>query len=216
MKSDQIKILLYGDSITDAGWNRTSEIGALDSYGVGYARAIAGGLISRNPKKYTVINRGISGNRIVDLYARIKADVWNHTPDVLSILIGINDIWHEIGNQNGVDLERFERMYRMLLQDTLERLPNVQIILCEPFVLEGYATKEKFQRFLEVKEYAKVVKNLADEYGCYFLDLQEDFEQKATQFGAEYYLVDGVHPNIAGAQLIADKWVKLFDEKINK
>lgn len=216
MKNNEIKILLYGDSITDAGWNRTSEIGALDSYGVGYARAIAGALISRNPKKYTVVNRGISGNRIVDLYARIKADVWNHNPDVLSILIGINDIWHEIGNQNGVDLERFERIYRMLLQDTLDRLPNVKIILCEPFVLEGYATKEVLQRFLEVKEYAKVVKKLADEYGCYFLELQEDFEQKAEEFGAEYYLVDGVHPNIAGAQLIADKWVKLFDEKINQ
>lgn len=211
-----IKVLLYGDSITDAGWNRTSEIGALDSYGVGYARAIAGALIPRNPKKYTIINRGISGNRIVDLYARIKADVWNHTPDVLSILIGINDIWHEIGHQNGVDLERFERMYRMLLQDTLERLPDVKIILCEPFVLEGYATKDDIQRFLEVKEYAKVVKKLADEYGCYFLELQEDFEQKAEEFGTEYYLVDGVHPNIAGAQLIADKWVKLFDEKINQ
>lgn len=216
MENSGIKVLLYGDSITDAGWNRTSEIGALDSYGVGYARAIAGALISRNPKKYTVINRGISGNRIVDLYARIKADVWNHEPDVLSILIGINDIWHEIGHQNGVDLERFERMYRMLLQDTLNRLPNVKIVLCEPFVLEGYATKENIQRFLEVKEYAKVVKKLADEYDCYFLGLQEDFEQKAEDFGAEYYLVDGVHPNIAGAQLIADKWVKLFDEKINQ
>ena len=72
MQNNELKILLYGDSITDAGWNRAAEIGALDSYGVGYARAIAGALISRNPKKYTVINRGISGNRIVDLYARIK------------------------------------------------------------------------------------------------------------------------------------------------
>ena len=214
MENSGIKILLYGDSITDAGWNRAAEIGALDSYGVGYARAIAGALISRDPKKYTVINRGIGGNRIVDLYARIKADVWNHTPDVLSILIGINDIWHEVANQNGVDLARFERIYRMLLQDTLERLPNVKIILCEPFVLEGSATKEEMQRFLEVKEYAKVVKKLAEEYGCHFLALQEDFEQKAEEFGAEYYLVDGVHPNVAGAQLIADKWVKLFDERL--
>ena len=79
---------------------------------------------------------------------------------MLSVLIGINDIRHEIGNQNGVSLERFERMYRMLIQDTLERLPNVKIILCEPFVLEDIATKEAMQRFLEVKEYAKVVKNL--------------------------------------------------------
>ena len=72
------------------------------------------------------------------------------------------------------------------------------------------------QRFLEVKEYAKIAKKLAIEYGCYFLELQEDFERKASEFGAEYYLSDGVHPNIAGAQLIADKWIKLFDARINQ
>ena len=211
-----MKVLLYGDSITDAGWNRNAAIGALDSYGVGYARAIAGALVARNPKENTVINRGISGNRIVDLYARIKLDVWNHQPDVLSILIGINDIWHEIAVKNGVDLVRFEKMYRMLLDDTLARLPNLKIILCEPFVLEGTATKENFEKFLEVKEYAKVVKKLAKEYGTYFLPLQEDFEKAAEKYGAEYYLADGVHPNVAGAQLIADKWIKLFDEEVNK
>ena len=215
MKNDEIKILFYGDSITDAGRNRTAEIGELDSYGVGYAHVIAGTLISKNPKKYTIINRGVSGNRIVDLYARIKADVWNHNPDVVSILIGVNDIWHEIDSQNGADLERFERVYRMLLQDTFERLPSVKIILCEPFVLKGTATQEAMKRFLQVKDYAKVVKKLATEYGCYFLALQEALEQKAEEFGVEYYLVDGVHPNIAGAQLIADKWIKLFNEKIN-
>ncbi|MBE7068746.1 MAG: lysophospholipase [Clostridiales bacterium] len=211
-----MKILMYGDSITDACWNRNSAIGAYDSYGVGYVRSIAGALIKRNPKEYTVINRGIGGNRIVDLYARIKADVWNHEPDVLSILIGINDIWHEIGGQNGVDIDRFEKVYRMLLEDTLARLPNLKIILCEPFVLEGYATKENLEKFLEIKEYAKVVKKLAKEYGAYFVPLQEDFEKKAKEYGAGYYLFDGVHPNIAGAELIADKWLKLFDEEVNK
>ena len=211
-----MKILLYGDSITDACRNRNAAIGAYDSYGVGYARAVAGALISRNPKEYTVINRGIGGNRIVDLYARIKADVWNHQPDVLSILIGINDIWHEIGGQNGVDLVRFEKVYRMLLDDTLARLPNLKIILCEPFVLEGAATKENLEKFLEIKEYAKVVKKLAKEYGTYFLPLQDDFEKAAEKYGAERYLLDGVHPNVAGAQLIADKWINLFDEQVNK
>ena len=216
MANNDLKILFYGDSITDAGWHREAKIGGLGSYGIGYVHAVAGTLISRDPKKYTIINRGVSGNRIVDLYARVKADVWNHNPDVLSILIGVNDIWHEIGSQNGVDVERFERMYRMLLQDTIKRLPNLKIILCEPFVLEGTATKEEMERFLEVKDYAKVVKKLAMEFGCYFLELQEDFDKKADEFGAEYYLSDGVHPNIAGAQLIADKWIKLFDAQINE
>ncbi len=211
-----MKVLLYGDSITDAGWNKDAQTGALDSYGFGYARSIAGALLARNPKAYTVINRGISGNRIVDLYARAKIDLWNHEPDVLGILIGINDIWHEIAGKNGVELNRFERVYRMLIEDTLSRLPNLKIILCEPFVLEGTATSENMQRFLEVKEYAKVVKKLAEEYNLFFLPLQEDFERMAKEYGAEYYLSDGVHPNIAGAELIANKWIKLFDEKVNK
>ena len=70
MKNNELKILFYGDSITDAGWHREAKIGGLGSYGIGYVRAVAGTLISRNPKKYTIINRGVSGNRIVDLYAR--------------------------------------------------------------------------------------------------------------------------------------------------
>lgn len=211
-----MKVLFYGDSITDAGRNREAQIGALDSYGLGYARSVAGALIARNPKAITVINRGISGNRIVDLYARVKSDLWNHEPDVLSILIGINDIWHEIAGNNGVELDRFEKVYRMLIEDTLARLPNVKIILCEPFVLESCATSENMQRFLEVKEYAKVVKKLAEEYNLFFLPLQEDFDKMAKEYGVEYYLSDGVHPNIAGAELIANKWIKLFDEKVNK
>ena len=210
-----MKILIYGDSITDAGRNRNVDF-TLDSYGHGYVKFLAGELLAENPTKYQIINRGISGNRIVDLYARIKKDVWNESPDVLSILIGVNDVWHEIGAQNGVEIDRFERMYRMLLEDTLARLPNVKIILCEPFVLEGTATQEKFDRFLEVKEYAKVVKNLAKEYGLYFLPLQEKLEKAGKEYSPELYLGDGVHPAMAGAKLIANEWLALFKEQIDK
>ena len=71
------------------------------------------------------INWGIGGNRIVDLYSRIKADVWNYNPDVLSILIGVNDVWHEINHQNGVELDRFEKIYRILIEDTQKYLPKL-------------------------------------------------------------------------------------------
>ena len=142
-----MKILFYGDSITDMGRDRNCEVGAVSSYGVGYPIFVAEKLFEIDPLKWTIVNRGISGNRIVDLYARIKADVWNHKPDVLSILIGINDIWHELGGGNGVDLERFERIYDMLLSDTKERLTDLKIILMEPFVLKGGATAEKYGIF---------------------------------------------------------------------
>ncbi len=210
-----MKIVFFGDSITDAGRNREHDHNIYD-YGHGFVKFIAGELISENPVGYEIYNRGISGNRIVDLYARVKADVWNLQPDVLSILIGINDIWHEIGNQNGVDIVRFEKVYRMMLEDTLARLPNVKLILCEPFVLVGTATAEKMSQFLEIKEYAKVVKKLANEFGAYFLPLQEKLEKLAVKYSPELYLTDGVHPNTAGAKLIAGEWLTLYKKEIEK
>lgn len=218
-----MKILFFGDSITDMSRNREQNKPTdIFSYGSGYPIFVAGDLYKADPHKYEIINRGIGGNRIVDLYARIKTDVWNLSPDVLSILVGVNDIWHEINWQNGVDIERFEKIYRNLIEDTLKVLPNLKIILCEPFVLKGSATEntdeipDKYECFLAIYEYAKVVKKLAKEYNLYFLPLQEKFNEKAEKYGVEPYLYDGVHPMIAGATLIADEWLQLFKEKIAK
>ncbi|MBE7077415.1 MAG: lysophospholipase [Clostridiales bacterium] len=209
-----MKILFYGDSITDMGRDRENEHPAF-KMGIGYPNFIAGALAYENPEKYEFVNRGISGNRVVDLYARIKEDVWNHEPDVLSILIGINDVWHEIGRQGGVDIVRWEKVYRMLIEDTLARLPNVKIIICEPFVLKESATSEQWKEFLTVKEYAKVAKKLAKEYGLTFVPLQAAFDEVEKAHGAGYYLFDGVHPTAAGAKLIATEWLKAFQTKIN-
>ena len=204
-----MKILFFGDSITDMGRARDMN-GQAFGYGVGYVNSVSSTLKYKNPEKYEIINRGIGGDRIVDLYARIKKDVWNETPDVISVLIGVNDVWHEIFGGNGVELERFERVYRMLIEDTKLRLPNVKFILCEPFVLKGSATEEHYQEFCDVKEYAKVIKKLAEEYGAGFVALQEKFEQAAELHGAVHYLYDGVHPDMAGARLIAEEWLSVF------
>ncbi len=110
----------------------------------------------------------------------------------------------------------------MLLQDTIKQLPNVRIILCEPFVLEGTAncnteeTPYRFEIFSQIYDYAKVVKKLAEEYNLYFLPLQELFTAKAKEVGASALLNDGVHPTVAGTTLIANEWLKLFKEKIDK
>ena len=86
-----MKILFFGDSITDMARSRDMD-GQAFGYGVGFVNSIASTLKYENPEKYDIINRGIGGHRIVDLYARIKADVWNHKPDIISVLIGINDV----------------------------------------------------------------------------------------------------------------------------
>ena len=206
-----MKVLFYGDSITDADRNRELLYGE-ESMGYGYVKYTAEGLRARGFAEEEIINRGISGNRIVDLYARIKADCWNHKPDFISILIGVNDVWHEIEGENGVELDRFEKMYRYLIEDTKKSLPNVKIMLCEPFVLKGEATAAKFDRFMEVYKYAEVVQKLAKEYGLYFLPLQETLTKAAKGATAAEYLRDGVHPAEAGARLIANEWLKAFDE----
>lgn len=209
-----MKIVMFGDSITDMG--HQGEVGTVHSYGDGYPFIVCSRLGDEAPTKYEIINKGISGNKTVDLYARIKKDVWNLEPDVLSILIGVNDVWHELGGNNGVELKRFERIYRMILDDTLERLPNLKIMLLEPFFLRGTAVEYLgYEGFTQVFDYAKVVKKLAEEYRLTFIPLQNKFNEMAEKYGAEYYLYDGVHPSVAGATLIANEWLKGF-KKLEK
>ena len=208
-----MKILFFGDSITDAGRDRTADFEDA-SYGNGYVKYVVENLLANGYDRKELINRGISGNRIVDLYARIKTDCWNLQPDFISILIGVNDVWHEIDGTNGVELDRFEKVYRMLIEDTRAKLPNVRFMLIEPFVLKGGATardEERWQGFLSVYDYAAVVKRLAEEYGLYYLPLQNKLSA-AESANIAAILADGVHPAVNGAKLIAEEWLKKFEE----
>ncbi len=204
-----MKLLFFGDSITDADRVRTTD----DSpwgLGYGYVNQIAGKLLADDPTKYEIINRGIAGNTVAQLYARVKEDAWNYNPDVLTILVGANDVWHEITENAGVDVKRYEKVYSALIEETKTRCPHTRIVLCEPFVLRGVSTEKDFERFLEIKKYAIVVRRLAEKYGVEFLPLQERLTAKATQYGEKYYLGDGIHPTTVGAALIANAWLEVF------
>lgn len=210
-----MKIVFFGDSITDM--NRVREDWGVNrpyGLGTGYAFFATGDLVKENPLGYEIINSGISGDRVVDLYARIKKDVWNYSPDVLSILVGVNDIWHELGSKNGVDIERYEAVYRMLIKDTLKKLPSVKIMLLEPYFLEGPATKDCVVEFEKVYDYAKVVKKLAEEFGLTFVPLQNALTNAGKKYGNDSVLYDGVHPSTYGSRIIADEWFKVFNAKI--
>ena len=135
--------LFQGDSITDASRVRDWDM----SLGSGYATTIASIIGTKYSGKLNFINRGISGNRIVDLYARIKSDIINLKPDYLSILIGINDVWHELSYQNGVKAEKFEKVYSMLIEEIFEELPNIKIYILEPFIGHGTASDEHWDYF---------------------------------------------------------------------
>lgn len=207
-----MKILFFGDSITDARRARESDFN--DRFGSGYVMQVAGELFLENPVKYEIINRGIGGERIVDLYARVKKDVWNEKPDVLTILEGVNDISHEVWEQNGVETERWERTYRTLLEETLERLPNVKIIIGEPFVFEGEISNKDFAEYTKIRERAQILKKIAKEMQLHYLPLQNVLDEKVERYGVEVVTKDGLHPTVYASKIIAEEWLKLFYAEI--
>lgn len=204
-------ILFQGDSITDSVRGT--------GLGHGYALLTTAQLGYEYPNEYTFYNRGVCGNRIVDLYARIKQDMINLKPDYLSILIGVNDVWQELDSQNGVDAEKFEHIYCMLIQELKAALPQVKIMILEPFCLEASATKnteafpDKWNVFhTEVAKRAQKAKNVAQKYGLKFVPLQEKFDAAAKSASNDYWLYDGVHPTAKGHELIKREWIKAFEE----
>ena len=209
------RILFQGDSITDALRSRESDLYP----GNGYPTLVKARLGYEQPGEYEFLNRGISGNRIVDLYARIKKDLINLKPDVLSILIGVNDVWHEVEIENGVDAVKFERIYDMLLTEVEEALPGIRILILEPFVLHGSATEaieEKPQRWEYFRDEtplrAAAAKRVAEKHGTVWVPLQERFDEACRLAPAEYWLWDGVHPTQMGHELIARAWLEAFHQ----
>lgn len=203
-----MRILFQGDSITDAGRNWSNDV----DLGKGYAHLVEASLGFEAPNQYEFFNRGISGNRIVDLYARIKRDVINLKPDVMSILIGVNDVWHEVGdNPNGVDNDKFFKIYSMFIEEIKEALPNIKIMILEPFVLEGPATTEHWEYFdTETKKRAQMARKIAEKFGLPFIELQKGFDELATKAPNTYWLGDGVHPTAKGHEFIKTEWLKAF------
>ena len=204
-------ILFQGDSITDCERSRQTVI----RQGYGYATMVQGQLGYDCPGEYEFINKGISGNRIVDVYARIKADIINLKPDYMSLLIGVNDVWHELGGGNGVEADRFYTVLKMLADDTIARFPDIRMIFMEPFTLNTGVVAENWDYFREETALrGAAVKRVAEEVGGLYLPLQEKFNAACETSDASYWLRDGVHPTPAGHQLIADAWLALFEREI--
>ncbi len=207
------RILFQGDSITDCGRNRND----FYNLGSGYAMLVKAALALDYPNEYEFINRGISGNRIVDLYARIKADFINLKPDYASILIGVNDTWHEIGGHNGVDTEKFEKIYTMYIDEILAACPEVKLIIIAPYVLEGCATAgsedvpDRWEYFkTDVAAKAEVAKRIAKKYNLPLIELQPLFDEACTKAEPSYWAGDGVHPTYAGHEIIKRVWIDTF------
>lgn len=211
MFKQNARILFQGDSITHGG--RSNDEDKNHNMGHGYPQMLAGRLgVDFPDKNYTFFNRGVSGNSILDLYARLKEDTINLKPDVLSLLIGVNDILLEFNNHSGASVYKFEKIYKQIIEETKLQLPNVQLILCEPFSLPVGNVKLKWKLWKEeLAKRQQVVKSIAKLNKVTFVPLQIVFDLACTKADPEYWIWDGIHPTPAGHELITRAWLKSLD-----
>ena len=214
---DQV-ILFQGDSITDAGRSRDKEKTTTPNnqpgLGNGYAWiAAAELLVSRPDVGLKIFNRGISGHKVFQLAERWQADCLDLQPDVLSILIGVNDIWHSLDpklNYKGT-VEIYERDFHELVARTKKALPKVKLVICEPFVLRCGAVSDKW--FPEFDRYRASAKRVALKHHATFVPFQAMFDVAVKYAPPEHWAGDGVHPSPAGAALMAHFWLKAASGK---
>jgi acyl-CoA thioesterase-1 len=184
-------IVFAGDSVTDCG-RRDDPAGLGD----GYVQALYDDLGAFRPR---IVNTGISGNRAVDLVARWHDDVLTHEPDLVSVLIGINDTWRRYDKDDPTSTEDFEASYRELLEPV-----TAELVLVEPFLLAVKAEQRAWREDLDPK--IEVVRRLAKEYDAILVPADVEFNRQALTVGATTLADDGVHPTAAGHRLLADLW----------
>ena len=205
-------ILFQGDSITDAGRDKEKELpNNPRSFGLGYAFLAASALLNKLPEKnLTLYNRGISGNKVYQLADRWQKDCLDLKPDVLSILIGINDYWHFRNGQYDGTVEIYENDYRKLLQLTKEKLPNVKLVICQPFAVTNTSAVDETW-IAPVKTFQIAAKKIADEFNAIWIPFQDVFDEAVKHAPATYWTGDGVHPAMPGAQLMAEAWLRAVE-----
>ncbi|HWE02882.1 MAG TPA: SGNH/GDSL hydrolase family protein [Tepidisphaeraceae bacterium] len=199
------RILFQGDSITDGNRGRSADPNHI--LGHGYQFIIAAKFGGRLPERHlTFFNRGVSGNTVADLAKRWDKDTISLKPDILSILIGVNDL-----NRN-VPVDQYEKEYDQLLKDTLSALPNVRLVLCEPFGLPVGGKKGKWDEYhASLVKFQAVAEKLADRYHVPFVRFQKVFDDACKRAPADYWIWDGVHPTYNGHQLMADEWERTME-----
>lgn len=201
-------ILFQGDSITDHTRKRDNlEANHIDALGRGYAMVAAGALLNKfADKNLEIYNKGISGNKVPQLDARWQEDCLDLKPNILSILIGVNDYWHKRnGNYDG-SAESYHDQYRQLLDKTLQALPNVKLIIGEPFAVKNVRHVDD-SWFPEFAKYQEVSKLIAQEYKACFIPYQKVFDQAEKRAPGNYWTTDGVHTSVAGINLMAEAWL---------
>ncbi len=203
-----MRILFQGDSITDAGRDKRNFF----DLGRGYPRYAAEALREAFPEKeLEFINLGIGGNRTSQLFDRLYPDGISLEPDIISILIGVNDVWHRYAeNPVLTSDEQIELNYRSILT-SLRKYTKAKIVMLAPYVLD---TEDKAEIKADVAKILPIIRSLAKEFADVYIPLDELFEEAMKkQPYPQYYSADGVHPNENGARFIGKAYadaVKAF------
>ena len=196
-------MVFQGDSITDAGRKKKEpKPNEQKSFGKGYAWMAGSQLLISNPDhQLTLHNRGISGNKVHQLADRWDKDCLELKPDVLSILIGVNDIWHGLNGRYDGTAKTYEDDFNQLIERTKKALPKVQLVICEPFVLKCGAVNDKW--FPEFDKYRAAAKKIAESHHAVFVPFQSMFDEAVKYAPPNHWAGDGVHPSSHGASLMA-------------
>lgn len=190
------RILFQGDSITDGNRGRSADPNHI--LGHGYVFIIAARHGAAYPEaKLDFINRGVSGNTVLDLEKRWQKDTLDLKPDILSIMIGVND------SGKGVALDQYERVYDQIIIAAKAARPQLKLVLCAPFTRPKPVIED------DIVKRREIVARLAEKHGAALVDFQPVFDAAARRAPADYWIWDNVHPTYRGHQLMADEWERV-------
>jgi len=200
------RILFQGDSITDGKRGRNTDPNHILGHGYVFITAARHGA-AFPAKNLDFMNRGVSGNTVLDLEKRWQKETLDLKPDILSILIGVND------NGRGIPLDQYEQVYEKLITQAREANPDLKLVLCEPFALPVGRKKESYAAWMSgIKKRQEIVARLAKKFDAALVHFQRVFDDAAKTTVPEYWIWDGVHPTYRGHQLMADEWERTVRE----
>lgn len=199
-------VLFQGDSITDGLRARADERpNSSPALGTGYPLLIASAVLRAQPARgWQFFNRALSGDKVPDMVDRWDGDTLALKPDVLSVLVGVNDFWHKRMYGYTGTVADFETAFTALLERTRKALPVARFVVLEPFVLRTGAVDGTW--FPEFTERQLAAGRVARRVGATFVTLQAVFDDLAAKTGPAYWAADGVHPTPAGHAVIAERW----------
>ena len=194
------RVLFQGDSITDGNRGRTPDPNHI--LGHGYAFLLAARYGAAFPElALDFVNRGISGHTVLDLEARWAEDTLALSPDVLSILIGVNDWYFK------VPIAQYTEVFDRLLAAARVANPGLKLVLCAPFVLPVAGLRDDYANVLaDIRARSEIVARLAATYGAAYVPFQQAFDDACRRAPAEHWIWDGIHPTYSGHQVMADAW----------